>query len=60
LSLLSLVAASTAQAQEAPDAYLCDRMPYAAFERLPATRVMVPSGEIVVGIAPGPLAERFT
>ena len=54
LSLLALVAASTRQAQEAPEAYLGDRMPYAAFDRLPATRLVVPGGEIVVGIAPGP------
>ena len=55
LSLLTLVAATTAPAQETPEAYLGDRVPYAAFDRLPATRTVVPSGEIVVGIASGPL-----
>jgi hypothetical protein len=55
LSLLTLVAAATAQAQETPEAYLGDRMPYAAFDRLPATRIVVRGGEIVVGIASGPL-----
>jgi hypothetical protein len=55
VSLLALVATSTAQAQEAPEAFLGDRMPYAAFDRLPATWIVVPGGEIVVGIAPGPL-----
>jgi hypothetical protein len=55
LGLLVLFAASIAQAQEAPDAYLGDRMPYAAFDRLPTTRIAVPGGEIVVGIAPGAL-----
>ena len=54
-SLLALVAASTAPAQETPEVYLGDRMPYAAFDRLPATQVVVPGGEIAVGIAPGPL-----
>ena len=29
-------------------------MPYAALDRLPATRLVIPGGEIVVGIAPGP------
>jgi len=55
LGLLILVAASTVQAQETPEAYLVDRMPYAAFDRLPAMQIVVPRGKIVVGIAPGPL-----
>ena len=56
LGVLALVAVSSAQAaQQAPDAYLGDRMPRAAFDRLPATRLIVGEGEIVVGIAPGPL-----
>jgi hypothetical protein len=53
---LALAAASTGHAQETPEAYLGDRMPYAAFDRLPATRLVVPGGEITVGIAPGALA----
>ena len=57
LSLLALVFASTCQAQEPPaDPFRGDRMPYAAFDQLPATRVVVPGGEISVGIAPGALA----
>ena len=55
LGLLVLLAASVAQAQEAPEVYLRDRMPYAAFDRLPTTRIAVTGGEIVVGVAPGPL-----
>ena len=35
--------------------YLGDRMPYAASHPLPTTRIAVTGGEIVVGIAPGPL-----
>jgi hypothetical protein len=55
LGLLVLLAASVAQAQEGPEVYVGDRMPYAAFERLPTTRIAVTGGEIVVGIAPGRL-----
>ena len=58
LSLLALFAASIAQAQETPDAYLGDRMPYAVFDRLPATRIVVSGGEIMVGIAPGHWTSR--
>jgi hypothetical protein len=54
-SLLVIVTASIAHAQEAPEAYLGARMPYAAFDRLPTTRLVVPGGEIAVGIAPGAL-----
>jgi len=57
LSLLALAFASTCQAQERPaDPFRGDRMPYAAFDQLPATRVVVPGGEISIAIAPGPLA----
>ena len=55
LGVLLLVAVSTVVPQEAPDAYLSDRMPYAAFDRLPLTRLHVGGGEIAVGFAPGPL-----
>jgi hypothetical protein len=50
-----LVAVSTVVPQEAPDAFLGDRMPHGAFERLPLTRLHVGGGEIAVGFAPGPL-----
>jgi hypothetical protein len=55
VSAVALVGAAIAQAQDAPDAYLGDRMPYAAFDRLPLTRITVPSGEVAIGIAPGAL-----
>jgi hypothetical protein len=47
--------AGAGQAQEGADAYLGDRMPYAAFDRLPVTRLAVAGGEIAVAVAPGPL-----
>ena len=50
-----LVAVSTVVPQERPDTLLGDRMPYAAFDRLPLTRLHVGGGEIAVGFAPGPL-----
>ena len=56
LAVLALPAASIGHAQETSEAYLGDRMPYAAFDRLPATRLVVPGGEIAVAFAPGPLA----
>ena len=44
------------EAQESAEGYLGDRMPYAAFDRLPATRrLSVPGGEIAVAVAPGSL-----
>jgi hypothetical protein len=49
------VAASLGLADDTPGAFLGDRMPYAAFDRLPATRLAVAGGEIAVGIAPGAL-----
>jgi hypothetical protein len=52
--LLTLVA-SGARAQDSPDVYLGDRMPFAAFDRLPADRLEVPGGEITVAVAPGAL-----
>ncbi|HKZ07450.1 MAG TPA: hypothetical protein VJU81_18430 [Methylomirabilota bacterium] len=55
LSLLIAVALAGAEARESAETYLGDRMPYAAFDRLPATRIEVGGGEIVVGIAPGSL-----
>ena len=35
--------------------YLGERMPYAEFDRLPATRIEVPGGELIVAFAPGAL-----
>ena len=35
--------------------YLGDRMPYAEFDRIPATRLAVPGGELLVAFAPGAL-----
>ena len=55
MSMLALVGAATAQAQDAPNAYLGDRMPYAVFDQLPLTRITVPSGGLAIGIAPGAL-----
>ena len=55
LTLLLILVASTGRAQESPDVYLGDRMPFAAFDRLPADRLLVPGGEIMVAVAPGAL-----
>lgn len=46
---------SVALAQDIAESYLGDRMPYAAFDRLPAARVALPGGDLDVGIAPGAL-----
>ena len=35
--------------------FLGDRMPYAEFDRLRASRIRVPGGELIVAFAPGPL-----
>lgn len=45
-----------ALAQVDVDAFRGRRMPYDAFDRLPATRVAVGKSEFVVGFAPGPLS----
>ena len=55
LGLTLLIANSTCEAQETLETYLGGRMPYAVFDRLPVSRLAVPGGEIVVGIAPGTL-----
>jgi hypothetical protein len=52
--VLALLGASSGVARASPE-YLGDRMPYAAFDRLPLTRLAVGGGEIAVGIAPGRL-----
>ena len=54
-SLCALALASTCRAQEGAEAYLGDRMPYAAFDQLPAARLAVPGREIAVAVAPGTL-----
>src|SRR6185369_2223688 len=55
LTLLLVLVASTGRAQDSPDVYLGGRMPFAAFDRLPADRLVVPGGEITVAVAPGAL-----
>jgi hypothetical protein len=57
LVLLGAVALAVASglAEEAADTLLGDRMPYAAFDRLPATRLPVAGGEVAVAFAPGAL-----
>jgi hypothetical protein len=55
--LLVLVAAATGQAHEpSGDPVRGDHVPVAAIDGMPATRLSVPGGELVVRIAPGSLA----
>ena len=54
-ALLLVLVASTGRAQDSPGVYLGERMPIAAFDRLPADRLTVPGGEITVAVAPGTL-----
>jgi len=55
VSAATLGVTATVASQETPEAFLGERMPYAAFDGLPVTRLPVPGGEIAVGFAPGPL-----
>jgi hypothetical protein len=55
LTLLLILVASTGSAQDSPAVFLGERMPIAAFDRLPADRLVVPGGEITVAVAPGVL-----
>ena len=55
LTLLLVLVASTGRAQDSPDVYLGERMPIAAFDRLPADRLVVVGGEITVAVAAGAL-----
>jgi len=56
LAALLALSPAPAPASDAAAPYLGERMPYAAFERLEATRLAVPGGEIAVAFAAGALA----
>jgi hypothetical protein len=55
LTIIALVATTPGHAQDTPR-YPGDRTPDGAFNLLSTTTLVVPSGEIDVGFAPGPLA----
>lgn len=46
---------AAAGAAEDNSRFLGERMPYAEFDRLPATRIELPGGELIVAFAPGTL-----
>ena len=53
--VMGLGTAGPANALESTVNFLGSRMPYAEFDRLPATRIEVPGGELAVAFAPGAL-----
>jgi hypothetical protein len=55
LAVLAALAAGAASAQDDADAFRTRRMPYEAFDRLPATRVAIGKADFDIAFAPGAL-----